>query len=171
MPQQPPRTICNSSPNRPSPREVVHIPDAVRTRCGYSPLQRQFKRVLSVSHSCFNFHFGRGRTHSPLPPSLQITLGSGVWEPFFMWANFFLPRLRRTCSRVLWSFHSIISSLCCRYHVAASHRYILWHLVQPCPRAKRSDIALRPSIFAFKIDGVGEKARGIQCRKHVPHFF
>ena len=32
-PQSPPGTIYNSSPSRPSPREVVQIPDAVRTRC------------------------------------------------------------------------------------------------------------------------------------------
>ena len=48
MPQEPTGTIYNSSPNRPSPREVVQIPDAVQTRCargaravrarcGYSP--------------------------------------------------------------------------------------------------------------------------------------
>ena len=32
-PQSPAGTIYNSSPSRPSPREVVQIPDAVRTRC------------------------------------------------------------------------------------------------------------------------------------------
>ena len=32
-PQSPAGTICNSSPRRPSPGEVVQIPDAVRTRC------------------------------------------------------------------------------------------------------------------------------------------
>ena len=35
--KSPPGTIYNSSPSRPSPREVVQIPDAVRARCGYSP--------------------------------------------------------------------------------------------------------------------------------------
>ena len=33
MPQEPTGTIYNTSPNRPSPREVVQIPDAVRTPC------------------------------------------------------------------------------------------------------------------------------------------
>ena len=32
-PQSPPGTIYNSSPSRPSPREVVQIPDAVHARC------------------------------------------------------------------------------------------------------------------------------------------
>ena len=32
-PQSPPGTIYNSSPRRPSPGEVVQIPDAVRARC------------------------------------------------------------------------------------------------------------------------------------------
>ena len=32
--KSPPGTIYNSSPSRPSPREVVQIPDAVRARCG-----------------------------------------------------------------------------------------------------------------------------------------
>jgi hypothetical protein len=36
-PQSPAGTIYNSSPRRPSPGEVVQIPDAVRARCGYSP--------------------------------------------------------------------------------------------------------------------------------------
>ena len=35
--KSPPSTIYNSSPSRPSPREVVQIPNAVRVRCGYSP--------------------------------------------------------------------------------------------------------------------------------------
>ena len=33
MPQSPPGAIYNSSPRRPSPGEVVQIPDAVRARC------------------------------------------------------------------------------------------------------------------------------------------
>ena len=37
-PQSPSGTIRNSSPGRPSPGEVVQIPDAVRARCGYSPI-------------------------------------------------------------------------------------------------------------------------------------
>ena len=35
--KRPPGTTYNSSPSRPSPREVVQILDAVRARCGYSP--------------------------------------------------------------------------------------------------------------------------------------
>ena len=37
-PQSPPCATHNSSPGRPSPGEVVQIPDAVCARCGYFPL-------------------------------------------------------------------------------------------------------------------------------------
>ena len=72
--------------------------------------------ILSLGHlgvgagRSFNFHSGTvgGVPVDPLPPSplrSNSPDNQGSGEPFFVWANFFLPRLRRTYNRVLWSLH------------------------------------------------------------------
>ena len=59
-PQSPAGTIYNSSPSRPSPREVVQIPDAVRTRCTRGaravrilPLNARNKKTVTSCNSFF----------------------------------------------------------------------------------------------------------------------
>ena len=66
-------------------------------------------------------------TPYPPPPSALIQLRLWVLGTFFIWANFFLPHLRRTFSRVLWSLHCVLPSLYCKHHVPTSHKCVLQH--------------------------------------------
>ena len=125
---------------------------------------------------CFNFHSGRGAGGGgggldpslppldSLPPPLRFTSESGLCEYFFVWASFFLPRLRCTYSRVLWSLHCIFCSLCCRHHVPASHMCILQHPVPTVSPPKTRGRCKRDPLFSLprKMDWE-ERARGIQC--------
>ena len=71
--QSPPGTIYNSSPSRPSPGEVVQIPNTVRARCGY---------FLQISHLFVfcDILFQRRCTHPPCNSHalVQATVGVGT---------------------------------------------------------------------------------------------
>ena len=119
---------------------------------------------------CFNFHSGRAGgplppgpppslpwTPSPPPPSALIHLSIRVLGIFFVWANFFLPHLRCTYSRVLWSLRCVLSSVYCRSHVPVSHKCVLQHPVKPCPCAKRNDVVNTILYFRFQDRWTGKK--------------
>ena len=94
-PQSPAGTIYNSSPRRPSPGEVVQIPDAVHARCGYSP-RFQPPPPLSIACSvCFaalflilslfsSIFLSLNLGHTPLdclPHYLTALLSQVLWIP------------------------------------------------------------------------------------------
>ena len=81
-PQSPTGTIYNSSPRRPSPGEVVQIPDAVRARCMRGahavrilPLRGSLKRSATI--------WASGRTRDPYfeilgaPRGIMVTPSGG----------------------------------------------------------------------------------------------
>ena len=69
--QSPPGTIYNSSPGRPSPGEVVQMPDTVHTRCGYSPPRVNVSRYMRLSTLNLVMFGGRiPKCVAPLCPSV-----------------------------------------------------------------------------------------------------
>ena len=80
-PQSPAGTIYNSSPRRPSPGEVVQIPDAVRARCARGACA---VRILPLSTTCVQCH-----VFCVSCSSLEVGVGgvcvgdAGHWELLF----------------------------------------------------------------------------------------
>ena len=110
-------TVLLSLPTIDLPRELVLSPQGVA--------------VIFIS----------ARGGSPWTPS-PLTLNHvriRVLEPSLFWANIFLPRLRHTYSRVLWSFHlyrfSPVLQISCRIS-CRSVPYL--HVKQKLPKVKIS---------------------------------
>ena len=112
---------------------------------------------------CFNFHYGRGGDPSPLPPSPGPPPPAPNHVRIRVLGTLFRLRFRRTYSRVLWSFHSYHVFPVLQISCHSVHKYILWHPVQPCLRAKRNDITTVVLYFRFQ-DGWSGKKEGTFAR-------
>ena len=122
-----------------------------------------------------SFWWGRGRATplDPLPPvpwtpplpprsKARKTHGSGnlfVFRQFVFSCTFSAPMAG-------FFGHSthVTSSLCCKYHVAVSHTYVLWHPNPTVPLCKTHRRCNRNPLFSLSRSMEWEEmARGIQC--------
>ena len=110
---------------------------SIRSTCPAAP-------YFTVDDSSISHSQGQGRGqgqaqgHKRQSEGGPRSRGCSISDKAYL-GQFFLPRLRRTDRKVLWSFHSCHFFPCCRYHAAASHTFF-GTAVQACPRAKRDDV-------------------------------
>ena len=79
----------------------------------------------------------------------------------------------RSNSTLLWSLHSYHFFPVLQTPCPASHKYVLRHPVQPCPRAKRNDITNMILYFHFQDRWTGKKRQEAYkcCTESMFHTF